>query len=200
MEELITCPSCGAQTPAALGVCIECFSTVDRAAEDAAQEAAQAEAAQADLSPAGPEASPSGVPSIQLCCGQPLSGDAQRCPYCDEPRPSEQPPQSRPSRHTLVFPRGLAVEVDPREPLQIGRDVGIGPGAALDYPNNVSRRHAEVASTPAGLRVTDLASANGTFLNGSRLQPNVPAFASPGDRIRFAASFEAVVADGGQQS
>jgi hypothetical protein len=185
VEELTTCPSCGARTPAGLGVCIECFSSVDGPADAAI---AQPTAPLATL--------PAPADAGARCCGQPLSADAARCPYCDEPRPADATSPVGAAQHTLVFPHGRVVEIDPQEPVQIGREVGSGPGAALDYPNNVSRRHAEVAATSAGgLHVTDLASANGTFLNGSRLQPNVPALARPGDRIRFAANFEAVVAE-----
>lgn len=188
MEELTTCPSCGARTPAGLGVCIECFSSVDGPSDAAV------------LQPTAPVASPpASAESGARCCGQRLPAGAARCPYCDEPRLVDGPSPGSAARHALVFPQGRVVEVDLQEPVQIGREVGNGPGAGLDYPSNVSRRHAEVAATPAGLRVTDLASANGTFLNGARLQPNVPALACPGDRIRFAASFEAVVAERGQR-
>src|SRR5271168_4120807 len=36
---------------------------------------------------------------------------------------------------------------------------------------SVSRRHAEIRSTPQGWRVRDLGSTNGTYVNGNRLEP-----------------------------
>lgn len=39
--------------------------------------------------------------------------------------------------------------------------------------DSVSRKHAEIISDREGLFITDLLSANGTFLNGERLQPEV---------------------------
>jgi len=43
----------------------------------------------------------------------------------------------------------------------------------LQHPG-VSRRHIELSTGPSGLVVTDLDSANGTYLNGVRLLPNRP--------------------------
>lgn len=46
----------------------------------------------------------------------------------------------------------------------------------------VSRRHAQVKPTPDGLAVEDLGSANGTFINGQRVQNGV---LKPGDELRL---------------
>lgn len=56
--------------------------------------------------------------------------------------------------------------------LVLGRD-----GAAdIDLPDDplCSRRHASIEHGPEGLTITDLGSANGTFVNGGRLQPQQP--------------------------
>lgn len=46
----------------------------------------------------------------------------------------------------------------------------------------ISRRHAQVKPTPDGLAVEDLGSANGTFVNGQRVQNGV---LKPGDELRL---------------
>jgi phage tail-like protein len=46
-------------------------------------------------------------------------------------------------------------------------------GLSLPHPN-VSRRHAELRLTPAGLALTDTGSSNGTFVNGQQLLPQQP--------------------------
>src|SRR5260370_40328418 len=50
--------------------------------------------------------------------------------------------------------------------------------------SSVSRRHAEVRATDKGWRVRDLGSTNGTFLNGTRLNPGEWPV-RPHDIIRF---------------
>src|SRR5216110_3046548 len=56
--------------------------------------------------------------------------------------------------------------------LQPGRNVVVGRAVTSDVPiydPTISRRHAEIALTESGVRVTDLGSSNGTFLNGAKI-------------------------------
>lgn len=46
----------------------------------------------------------------------------------------------------------------------------------------ISRRHAQVKPTPAGLMVEDLGSSNGTFINGQRVQQGL---LKPGEELRL---------------
>jgi hypothetical protein len=67
-------------------------------------------------------------------------------------------------------------------PLQEGTTV-IGRGAETDIQltdTGVSRRHAEVAVTAAGIRITDLGSTNGTYVNGVRVTTTT---LNDGDRV-----------------
>jgi phage tail-like protein len=53
--------------------------------------------------------------------------------------------------------------------------IGRQEGNALRLDNPlISRQHARLECTPAGCQITDLGSANGTYLNGERLAPNAP--------------------------
>jgi len=56
--------------------------------------------------------------------------------------------------------------------LQPGRLIVVGRAVTSDIPiydPTISRRHAELALTDAGVKVKDLGSSNGTFLNGARV-------------------------------
>ena len=56
--------------------------------------------------------------------------------------------------------------------LQLGRTLVVGRAVTSDVPiydPTISRRHAEIALTESGVRVTDLGSSNGTFLNGAKI-------------------------------
>jgi adenylate cyclase len=56
--------------------------------------------------------------------------------------------------------------------LQLGRKLVVGRAVTSDVPiydPTISRRHAEIVLTEHGVRVTDLGSSNGTFLNGAKV-------------------------------
>src|SRR5712691_4505237 len=56
--------------------------------------------------------------------------------------------------------------------LQLGRKLVVGRAVTSDVPiydPTISRRHSEIVLTESGVRVTDLGSSNGTFLNGARI-------------------------------
>ncbi|MBV8200915.1 MAG: FHA domain-containing protein [Acidobacteria bacterium] len=66
-----------------------------------------------------------------------------------------------------------------------GRTLVVGRSPACDVPIRdltVSRHHGEVEAAAAGLRVRDLGSTNGTFINGVRINEGV---AAPGTRVAF---------------
>src|SRR5947199_4412603 len=80
----------------------------------------------------------------------------------------------------LVAPSGSpAVLIAGGRPYQVGR--AVASDLAIQDPT-VSRRHAELELTGAGVRVRDLGSTNGTWLNGQRVSDAV---AMPGSRLAF---------------
>jgi pSer/pThr/pTyr-binding forkhead associated (FHA) protein len=61
----------------------------------------------------------------------------------------------------------------------------LGRATNADFPiqdPTISRRHAELEGTPTGIRIKDLGSSNGTFLNGAKLEEKV---ATPGQTVTF---------------
>ncbi len=66
-----------------------------------------------------------------------------------------------------------------------GRPFTVGRVASCDLPiqdPTVSRRHAELELAGAGVRVRDVGSTNGTYLDGVRI---IDALATPGSRVAF---------------
>ncbi len=69
--------------------------------------------------------------------------------------------------------------------LQDGATLVVGRASVSDLPvfdPTISRRHAELTSTGLAIRVRDLGSSNGTFVNGARV---TEASVSPGDTVAF---------------
>src|SRR6266576_4269221 len=66
----------------------------------------------------------------------------------------------------------LSTSGDQSIDLQLGRKLVVGRAVTSDVPiydPTISRRHAEIVLTENGVRVTDLGSSNGTFLNGAKI-------------------------------
>ena len=69
--------------------------------------------------------------------------------------------------------------------LREGSTLLVGRAASSDIPifdPTISRRHAELISTATGVKVSDLGSSNGTFVNGERVDD---ATLEPGDELAF---------------
>lgn len=87
---------------------------------------------------------------------------------------------------------GRRIALDVGEELLVGRkdnQRGIFPDVDLGldggYDAGVSRRHAIIAPQGDGYALEDLASANGTFINGKRLAPQAPTPIHHGDELKF---------------
>ena len=85
---------------------------------------------------------------------------------------------------------GLQVDLSGTEGFVLGRsdskssylpDIDLAIFKALD--KGVSRRHAAFVRYENKLHIVDLSSVNGTFLNGSRLSPEVPYPVRSGDKL-----------------
>ena len=74
-------------------------------------------------------------------------------------------------------------------PLKMNRQVTIGRSSELDMvlvEDMVSRKHAKISTQGGHIVISDMASTNGTFVNGARLER--PRKLAPGDRIRIGAT------------
>lgn len=104
---------------------------------------------------------------------------------------------ARPAHHhrTLVLfvgPSGRRIEPGQATQFLIGRkdpERGIDPEVDLSLDGGldagVSRSHALLVRRGAEYTLEDLASANGTFVNGRRLPPQVPTRLHPDDELLF---------------
>jgi hypothetical protein len=129
-------------------------------------------------------------------------------PLRTEPLPEEQLPISRADPWTSkpveeaveehvvplrikILPTGREIQLPPKAEVDIGRldvahdivpDVDLTPDGGLE--GGVSRRHCKIHQRDSNYLVEDVGSANGTFLNGSRLTPYLPHVLKDRDRLQ----------------
>jgi pSer/pThr/pTyr-binding forkhead associated (FHA) protein len=127
-------------------------------------------------------------PGAALCWR--CSGEvATRQPTRAEAAPAA-PAQDHPAE--LVFPTGIVPVPAPGAHLLIGRDQAAVKEHLAEY-TNVSRRHAEIYRSAAGVFVVDADSLNGTYVNEEKLIPARPHQLADGDEIRFGRNASAIV-------
>jgi len=168
----LMCPGCKADIEPGRPYCSTCLLT-----------AVPRPAAEPDPAPAA--AAPAQPPRSAGDCADPdcvHSGvvPASGCRHCGRGGGA-----AVPKAPALKFPWGTE-SLSTGTPLLIGRENSPLAERLARYPN-VSRRHAELTLDGGAVLVTDLDSANGTFVNDERIAPHVPVRAKAGDRLRFAA-------------
>lgn len=131
--------------------------------------------------------------AIEAVRSAPMSSEAY------ESKPSDPDNDSGATRVRMAVPkfmlRGVSGAVFGKVfpvsgPMAIGRAIECDIAVAAE---EISRRHALVKPTSEGLAVEDLGSANGTFINGKRVQHG---FLNPGDELRLDAVRFILVAPG----
>jgi len=118
-------------------------------------------------------------------CGRlnrPVARFCRRCGYCFVP--------PLPPALTVVRPGGARWELPIRgASTLIGRRGGREPVdldlGYYDPDGYISRNHARITANRRRYQIIDLDSANGTFVNGERLQPRAPRSLRDDDRIRM---------------
>jgi len=128
-------------------------------------------------------------------CGVSVGADDLYCAYCGARQPIEVEPMRASARllildahsgqaratHALLKESNLIGRADPIS--GVFPDVDLSP---YDPGAKVSRRHARIWCAEGRYWIEDLASANGTFLNGRRLlPPRTPHVLQDGDRLRI---------------
>lgn len=85
-----------------------------------------------------------------------------------------------------IGPRVMVLTV----PFYIGRSVEDPNSLSLDEDTSVSRKHAEITYENGAFYVIDKGSSNGTYINNTRLTPNVPTRIQSGTKIIFGKNTE----------
>ncbi len=135
-------------------------------------------------------------------CGQPVPAHAAVCPYCGAPVTASASPEldeqpgarSRASAAALVAADGSAIPLRSGTEIVLGRSPEHSPWSRLvEASSGVSRRHASVSVARGVLHVRDLGSANGTWVNGIRIDGAAELELTDGIRIGLGRRFELVV-------
>jgi TIR domain/FHA domain len=94
----------------------------------------------------------------------------------------------------LIIPKSdVSISYHVNHPMRVGRgsphdiekpDIDLNPYESI---KTVSRSHAIISIKDGHLTLTDTGSSNGTFVDGKRLKPNVPAKIKSGTMVRFGA-------------
>ena len=186
MAELI-CPSCGQPGPEGQVMCPICVVPLTPAA------ATGADSGQAP--PPGPPSSSSAPPSVPAppsvsapiadgkACDDPDCAHAGRVPRAGSTTCGRLP--------RVRFPWGTT-PVAAGTPLLIGRAEEPLAGDLAEY-GNVSRRHAVIRNDGGDLLITDLNSANGTFVNDEVIPPGREFRLHGRDTVRFGARLAAEI-------
>jgi hypothetical protein len=94
----------------------------------------------------------------------------------------------------LIIPKSdVSVSYHISHPMRVGRgsphdlekpDIDLNPYESI---KTVSRNHATISIKNGHVMITDVGSSNGTFVDGKRLKPNLPAKVESGTMVRFGA-------------
>ena len=141
------------------------------------------------------------APEALLCanCGEVLAKDTTvwtRAQLRDIERPATDPQAREFEPGALYFYVASATNPVPLihrgpAPVVLGRKSGVVEGALIDFSLyhahslGVSRQHARMVAGDTGYTVEDLQSANGTWLNGNRLEPNRRYPVRSGDHLQL---------------
>ncbi|HVO52387.1 MAG TPA: cyclic nucleotide-binding domain-containing protein [Thermoanaerobaculia bacterium] len=120
----------------------------------------------------------------------PAAKKGARSPEKQKPAPAPAAPAS--ALGALVTPEGGEIALPAKDEITLGRpdqvsgfrpDIDLGP---LDTQRMTSRRHAKLVREDGGLFVLEeVGTANGTFVNGTRILPGVKTRVAGGDTLRF---------------
>jgi hypothetical protein len=147
------------------------------------------------------------MPSARKCrkCGANLlPGEPEPAAAEPEPEPEpivdpfygvvleEAPPPVKPDLTLVMISSGERIPLQGKDEYIVGRaDAEHGIFVDVDmsehkgWESGVSRRHARIFKKQSRFFIEDLHSANGTYLNETRIEPGCPCVLSVGDGIKF---------------